>query len=227
MTNRREWDLPATMIAVVLGLLIIGASLPFTVQAYCRQNGCGGEPPAVPKQFDVAWQKVDAASAPLLRLDNGHHDGTSSVDVTATLVATVQVTAVGCDSDRFNPQLGQKPATITWTLKGGSKPATGHFTCADLHGPVFLLNLSAPDIGRIDAQDLAAARASLWGKAAPANTTATYTLTASWVRPPSTVEPPVPVPGGVGATSLNVGLDLKVQKWTAQVTPHPEEVTVR
>src|SRR5688500_9770871 len=139
MPTRAEMDKPATMIAAVLGIIVILGSLPFTVLAFCDKNGCG-DAAVIPKDYDVTWGALAFGHA-TADVANGRLQSDAIVDVKDKLVANATLAvAAGC-TDEYNTQadLGQQPAVFNYTLVrrlagGTDEPVAGgagSFACTD------------------------------------------------------------------------------------------------
>src|SRR5436190_1404065 len=107
MPSRREYDVPASGLAAALGVLVIVASAPFTVQAYFEVTDTG-------KEYAVAWaQGKDAAGA--LKAVVGQLRARSivyKIDVSFSRPAST-VPLVGPAAPTLNAQL--ELSATTWT----------------------------------------------------------------------------------------------------------------
>ncbi|HEX2065766.1 MAG TPA: hypothetical protein VHI93_03040 [Candidatus Thermoplasmatota archaeon] len=210
MTSRSCLDTPAAAICLVFGLLVVGVSLPFAIQAL----------PEAVSSYDIAWRERAASQDLTIPSQTGTYR--ASVTVTGLASSLTIDPSVAC-ADNFRAPL-QSPATlafrVTKTMGGMTSTApdwAGTYTCAGREGAKRTIQLAPhPDVASASASDTGIATRSAW--AGVANETATYTLEVTPSRPADTV----PV-GAAAPTSLTATVRLTVSLWEAVATPHTPE----
>jgi len=214
MPGRQEWDRPATMIAAVLGLVVLGGSLPFTVHYFPQQAAA-----TTAGRYDVDWSTSPLGGAAATIAD-GTPTAKAVADVTGTIArVVVQVSPEAC-RDMYRSQLQQSPAQVTWSLDEAANGTSAHlgggqFTCQGLGGfPRTFVNASAPDVRASTSGNATAVAAGV------PQQHAVFTLTLSWSRPASPVSP-VPV---LQPTFSAQG-SVDVLGFVPTVSPHQTEVT--
>jgi len=219
MPGRQDWDRPATVIAAVLGLLVLAGSLPFTVIAFNELPENGGGPG--PATFDVAWKEAALASGSA-QIQDGTQTAKAVVQANGTLAGVSVRVAPGDCTDTANAQLQQAKAQATWKLEvadgnGTRTLGSGSFTCPDgLATQSFKLAEHAPDIAAATTGN-----ATQVQRQAPQQR-ATLTLTLSWTRSGG------PLPG-LPNNPLNPTFSAKgtvdVTAYSPTVTAHQAEVS--
>jgi len=202
MTDRKQMDRPAMAFTFVLGVVLVGASLPFTIQEWPKDP-----------RWNVSWSEDPAgsASAPLST------DGAPvTVQVTATdaLVADAIFELTCTDT---TGALGQ-PAQVDWSIEDDDGNVLGGGTdvaCAAAEHEVHVVPM--PERSSVRAPDEAEGAKEVY--AGLDNATVTYTLTVSWSRPDGQV-PPLGLP--VGAPTLVGEAKLTVNRWVAEVSEDEE-----
>jgi hypothetical protein len=218
LTSRSDLDRPATVIAAVVGLVVILVALPFTIAAF----------PQTPKSYDVAWGERPVASASLT-VPTDSNTWTLDLPVANFQPASVKVETPVC-TDTFNPQLQQQPATlhVRLTEKRGSTTSVlkdiPDVRCADKDADgkgTFTVHLGGHfDVATTQANDAATAKKIAWLDASAMNVTgSTYTLEVTPSRSAGTL-PALPV----APTSLAASLRLTVNGWDAALNEHQKEV---
>lgn len=225
MTERSRSDTPAIVIAIILGVLLIALSAPFTVALF----GDGAN------AYTVTWGETDAAAnaGDLAELNAPVRVDLSVVDL-YTAGIRVEVAQGDC-ADTYNPQFMQNPATITWKvtrIEGGASTdlgagASGSFTCDEVGGGKSweIHRFTQPDIAERDGADKDAARSSVWSAYGDLNETATYRLEFSAQRDPPPAGLPIPLPGT--STSLMVTMSVTAEAWQPLISDKVDEPVVR
>jgi hypothetical protein len=232
MPTRKEMDKPATAIAVVLGLVALGGSLPFAVDAYCREHGCGG-PAETPKTFDVRWGSVDLAA--VQGTVGERSESTTDLDVGGHRAATLRlVLAPNSCTDTYNPTLSQQPASFQYEVilraaDGAEEPvkgAAGTLSCnAETRANGFNVTFivaNAPDIGSAQGHSLAEATRSVSQNITRAPEGTAYVLKLTSSRPASSLPLPPGVPGA--ETNASLRMSLEATEWAFSLNERRDEV---
>jgi hypothetical protein len=193
MPSRSEMDRPATVVAALLGIVLIVVTIPYFV------GDDGGS-----TTYDIAWTATEHGSS---QANTGAAGSTTTLEVpfTDAIAANAQVTRESC-TDGGNAVTGT--ATISWTLfKGDEELDAGTFTCAGADEAEVALG-DQPDLGQAKAGSAPAATEEAY--AAGDNETAEYRLEFSWTRGGGASPLPLPVTAPFAAT-----LKLTVEQWTA------------
>lgn len=218
-------------IAIVIGVVLVAASLPFTVAAFCKQEGCG-EAPAQLKPFNISWSQASQASPAPAALDTAGAAGSgeASFEVNDALMAGVRIAFVDC-TDTFDDRIGQQPASFNYTLSRSSGDGTsevlaaGDFSCnGGSPDPASFPRETSlgdhPDVAQVQALNLTDAVHRAWN--GTANETAVFTLRLVATRPPAQLGPQ-PLPGlPVAPTRMQAALTVEGMRWTVQATEHQE-----
>ncbi|MHB8633777.1 MAG: hypothetical protein ACYDBQ_07425 [Thermoplasmatota archaeon] len=214
---RGEYDGPARTFVVVLGLILIAASVPFVIALLPATSA-----------FNVSWSAADGQSATGPASADGS-PATVSLPVSDTLTASLVITVPACN-DVAGP--GGAPALLSWRLErqgGQGEPlASDQLTCSQSGTYAHeVARIPQPAVGVQNGTGSGAAarddaRSSLWQFVGGLNETATYTLTTSWSRPSVA---PVPVPLPPQTQSFAATLKLTERHWLAALNPVTPEVT--
>lgn len=193
MPSRSEMDMPATVTAFVLGVVLIGASVPFL-----KSKG--------PDSFAISWSEESFGKASAPNAPTAGTDAMAMVTVMGRYPSNATITFAPC-VDPAQPPL-QQPATITWSLTKDGQPVAGAkdqtATCAN-KGPFTVKLGPHPDIGSATGSNATVAGHTAETAGAPANTT--YMLTFKWTRPAGATGPlPLPPPtfGTTGTLEVKV-----------------------
>jgi hypothetical protein len=202
MPSRADMDRPASVTAAILGVVLIAITLPYFIL-----GGAGGGGSA----YDISWTAVTTA-------EGQAQSGAANTDTVVTVTVSNQVPARAVIE--FDPctdaggNAVQPAATVTWTLREGSRQiGDGTASCAN-NGPSTVEIEAQPDTGQADGDGAQEAARSAYGSE---NRTATYTLTFRWTR----AAPPAPLPLPAAAFSTTAHLEIQVWRATAN-TPDPE-----
>ena len=219
MTDRKEWDRPAALIALVLGLLVVAGSLPFTVLAFCAKEGCGATPPE-PKEFLVIWAT--------------NHAGDRSASIgkpseIPVLGPVARVTLSGTCVDEFDDRY-QQAATFNYTLarkvsgQADEMVRSGTFTCDGgvPSGLPLVFDVEPhPELSSISALNSTEALREAKNRTAEEPTIFVLRVAAS--RPQTQVGGiPVPDPG-VSPPRAEADLTAVFERWAAGVQEKPQE----
>lgn len=219
------------IIAIVLGIILVAGSLPFTVWAFCKQEGCGEAPDQL-KPFNISWSQASQAAPARAALDTAGAAGAgeASFEVNNALVAVVRIAFVDC-TDTFDDRIGQQPASFNYTLSKSAGDGTsqvlaaGDFSCngGSADPATFPREASLadhPDVAQVQALNLTDAVHRAWN--GTANETAAFTLRLVATRPPAQLGPQ-PLPGlPVAPTRMQAALTVEGMRWTLQATEHQE-----
>lgn len=214
MTTRSDHDLPATIIAAVVGVLIIAAALPFTIAAF----------PQTPKSYDATWgeRAVDTEAITVAAATGTYKATLSATDFQP---ASIMVETTGC-SDSANPSLQQSPASLRVVLRRDGSSDVLHqvdFPCSEATSKgTFTVSLGSHyDIAGAQAQNAETAEKIVWLDAVAANTTASYTLEVTPSRAASSIPPGLP---GPLAPTLAASLKVTLNGWDVTLNEHQKEV---
>jgi hypothetical protein len=205
-------DRPATVTAAILGVVLIGITVPYF--AFGGGGGAGAT-------YNISWSQTTAATG-TMPVGTGSQQSLPVV-VRDQHVSNVTIEIAGCADSAQNPI--QADAVLTYTLQFENATAkdadgqdiTGQATCASA-GP-FTFELGGhPEVGSVKATSDGEAVKKAWSGAT--NTTGTYTLQFSWSRPPGTI-PPLPLP--VGQPVFTGTMGLEVQSWRATANAPDQE----
>lgn len=206
MPSRSDLDMPATVIAAVIGVAIIAVALPFTISAF----------PQTPKSYDATWgeRAIDTKT-----LTVPTETGTYRATVAGSDFQPASIKVEVQCSDSFNANLQQQAATLRVKLtRAGAAAALKEETlpCAD--GSFTVTLGSHADVAGAQANSAETAEKVVWLDAMAGNTTATYTLEVAPSRPPSGV-PTLPV---TPPTSLTATLRVTLNAWDVAMNEHQE-----
>ena len=202
MPSRSQMDTPAMVAVVILGIVLIAASVPFL-------DSEDGDATA----YSIRWSEEEAGSS---QANTGAAGSTTTVRVPVSDVLPSNATiALESCTDGAQPPATQ-PATITWTLfEGDDEKDSGTFQCGDSDMQVALD--AHPDVGEASASSAGAAVEKAFASAA--NKTVEYRLEFSWSRPGGAL--PLPLPVG---TAFSATLSLTIDEWAATAVAPDQEV---
>lgn len=216
-------DTPAAALALVAGVLLIAASLPFAILAL----------PQKPTEYLVFWEREEAGRVPLQAMGDAQ---TQTVTLSAAghlANVTVSIGAQAC-TDTYAPgnPYGQQPVRVTWRLmrSGNSTPFLEDkdgFTCADVVAGRQASEAEAkspPDLGSIKAANRTEADRIFGVRTDEALRNVTYTLEVTWARPAANPVGGLPIGQlpTAPATSFSLTMNLAVSEWTARIEEKPE-----
>mgnify|MGYP001603489408 CR=1 FL=1 len=207
MASRSDMDRPATVTAAVLGLVLIGVTIPYFVF-----SGDAGA-----TDYTVTWSEATAASAegPV-----GTQVSRIEVPVANVRVSNLTVEFAACNDNTVQGLYG--PVTITFRILDGTTAvpgASGTATCGN-SGPFQFAVSGRPDIGEASADSAADAVAGVWADAGDDNRTTTYVLEVSSQRGAGTL----PVTPPAGGPTFSATAVLTVQAWRATANAPDQEV---
>ncbi|MEK6976340.1 MAG: hypothetical protein AABY18_08370 [Candidatus Thermoplasmatota archaeon] len=237
MTSRNDMDKPAMLVTAILAVVLIAASVPFTVLWW-------GEGTTT---YDVDWEESAVGTAKVALTGPGSNTVEQPVNNLLVSNVTVAVAQDGC-SDGLGTPAGFNPnAQMTWKLsvryangttevvkKADGTDATGTFQCSDAPFTVPIPRHEQPALGarEVDADDAdgeqterEAARAGVWDAdlVGKLNETSVYVLELTATRGPTTF----PLPVGAPATTLAVTMTLTVEHWQALLQETGDDEVVR
>ncbi|MEA3190818.1 MAG: hypothetical protein QOD77_1400 [Thermoplasmata archaeon] len=214
-------DRPAAAIAVLSGVLLIAASLPFAILAL----------PQKPIEYNVFWTEEEAGRAPLQATGDSQTKSVTLHVAGHLANVTVSIAAQACQ-DGFEPDApyGQKPVRVTWRLlqDGAKVHEESAFTCADVAAGrerTFTIgNGTHPDLGSLKALNRTEAERVFGAKTDDTLRDVTYTLEATWARGAAspTLPPLGSLPGVTPATTFSLTLNLAASSWDARIEEKPE-----
>lgn len=202
MTSRAAMDRPATVLTAILGVVLIGASLPWLIL-----DGDSGD-----KTYTITWDQAFHASGQQNVAVTGQTVVTVPVNDAIPSNATIEFTP--CNDGATAPL--QQPATISWSLFEGANVtaiATGTYQCGDdAIEPVALDQ--HPDVGQVKAGNETEAE-----EAAEADgvRSTTYRLQVTVSRP-ATAGLPLPPP------TFTATAKLTIDTWLANANQPSQEV---
>lgn len=216
-------DTPAVVATLVLAVVLIGASAPFTVLWWGEGT----------KEYEVSWEKAQDGET-VTRVTQAGNTAQSDVEVDDKFVAELRLSQDSCIDNRGQPQA--PAATIEYTVRVQYQNETtreweGTWVCGGQ--PVVIpIHPDHPDVGAREVEDSAgstereAARAAVWDAdfIGSLNETSTYTLEVRTARAGGNL--PVPIPN-VQDPSLEVNLKLEVFRWEALVQESTDDEVVR
>ncbi|MFA5943982.1 MAG: hypothetical protein WC876_05905 [Candidatus Thermoplasmatota archaeon] len=206
MASRSDMDRPATVTAAVLGLVLIGVTIPYFL--------FGGDAGAT--DYTVTWSEAEAGSADEAA---GAANTDTLVEVVVTDVQPASATILfdPC-TDNAQPPLSSR-AQITWTLKEGDLVVASSAAPVDCNapGPITVELGEHSDVGAATASTASDAEQQAY-ESEDLNKTASYTLTFRWTRPAGTL--PVPV----GTQNIQLGASLTIHSWRATANAADQEV---
>jgi hypothetical protein len=187
-------DRPASVTAAILGVVLIAITIPY----FAFGGGGGGG-----NAYSITWTATTAA-------EQQAPSGAANADAVVTVTVTGQPAKALIEFDPCADAGGnavQPAATITWTLREGSRQVgdPGTASCAN-NGPFSVDLGNHSDTAEANADSAGAAAKSAYGNA---NHTATYTLTFRWSRPAGPA--PLPLPAAAFSTTGH----LEIQTWRA------------
>lgn len=201
MSSRTDMDRPATVLAAVVGLVLIAASLPFLILD-------GGDDS---QRYLITWSETQIGQTDAAF--GGPGAEIPATTMVSGMVSNVTVT-LEC-SDNRGPNNIHPPVTITWELFEDNRSIRSG-TTACTPGDVEKVNRTPqPDVGAATAESPGAAESTAYD-----NSTHTYRLEFTWTRPAGNV------PGGlpVGQPTFAGRMGLDVEAWHATAN-EPEEAT--
>lgn len=202
MPSRSEMDTPAMVTALILGIVLIAASVPFL-----GGGGGGG------KEYTITWTEVPSAQG---QAASGAGSGSSAnvnVAVTDIHPATAVVSFEPCTDGAMAPL--SQPASIAWTVfEGDETKGQGTASCAN-KGPFEVVLEERPDVATADGADPEDAEAAAY-EAADGNETVTFRLVFSWTRGGGLPVGPQPAFSTTGK--------LEIQEWRATANDPDQEV---
>lgn len=212
MPSRADMDRPASVTAAVLGVVLIGITIPY----FAFGGGGGGA------TYDITWTEGSAGSADTA-IGPQNTPQELPLEVVDQLVSNVTIAIAGC-ADTANPL--QQPATLTFELlyenetaaDSEGQPIQGTASCNN-DGPFSFKVADRPDIGSVDAPSAEAAVDEAFRGGG--NRTGTYILQFSWSRPAGPV-PSLPLP--VGQPAFTGTMSLEVESWRATANEQGQEV---
>jgi len=196
MPSRADMDRPASVTAAILGVVLIGITIPY----FAFGGGAGGD------DYAITWSQADAGSkeGPV-----GTQVSRIEVPVGNVRASNLTVQFDPCNDNTVQGLYGD--VTITFrVLDGTTEVASGTANC-DNNGPFAFPLEAQPDVGEIAAGSASDALKSLWAANDDANRTTTYVLEVSSQRGGSTV----PVTPPAGGPSFSATARLEVQAWRA------------
>lgn len=200
MPSRADMDRPASVTAAVLGLVLIGITIP-----YFLFGGGGGS-----QDYAISWSEAEASSkeGPV-----GAQVSRIEAPVSDVRASSLTVEFEPCDDNTVQGLYGA--VTITFRLLDGTTEIdSGTATCGN-SGPFNFPLAAQPDVGEFSADSSAEAIESLWAANRDANRTTTYVLEVSSQRGGSTV--PVTPPAGGPSFSATARLEVNAWRATANV----------
>lgn len=193
MPSRADMDRPASVTAAILGLVLIGITLPY----FLLGGGGGGE-----TDYTIGWSEATSGTGQAPSAAAGTA-AQATVTVTDRLPSSVVVEFTPCNDGATTPV--QQQASIAWTLfEGDAQKGQGTASCAN-SGPFPVELDAAPDVASMSAGSADEAEAKAYDAAS--NETATFRLVFTWTRAGGLPIGPQPAFSTTGT--------LEVKEWRA------------
>ncbi|MHB1262692.1 MAG: hypothetical protein ACYC2H_13375 [Thermoplasmatota archaeon] len=192
MPSRADMDRPASVTAAVLGVVLIGITIPYFVF-----GGGAGE-----TEYAIGWSEATSGTGQAPNAAAGS-PAEATVTVTDGLPSTAIVEFPSCNDGATTPL--QQQASITWTLfEGTEQKGQGTASC-DNAGPFPVAIDPAPDVASMSAGSADEAVEKAYDAAS--NETATFRLVFTWTRGGGLPIGPQPAFSTTGT--------LEIQEWRA------------
>lgn len=201
MSSRTDMDKPATILAAVIGLVLIGVSLPFLI----LDGNEGGQ------RYSIAWAGVPAENGQAQRALSG--TGTVEVPIRFDSIIPSNATIAITCNDTFTAPV-QNAATVTWQLERNGTVVDQGTGCPSNERVALGTH---PDVGAATADSADEAVEAAEGDAAVA---AEFVLVVTVARQAS--------PGGglpVGQPTFTGQATLTIEEWSATANEPGQEAT--
>lgn len=196
MPSRADMDRPASVTAAVLGVVLIGITIPYFV--FGDDEGS--------QEYLITWSESTSGTGQAPSAAAGS-PAEASVTVTDRLPSSAVIEFTPCNDGATAPV--QQQAAIAWTLfEGTQQKGQGTASCND-SGPFEVAIDPAPDVASMVASSAEEAQAKAYDAAS--NETATFRLVFSWSRGGGLPVGPQP------AFSTTGTLEIKEWRATANV----------